>query len=183
MTSGRRKAVALGVLSVILAGLALWANGQRSAARAQAERASRDLQACRKLARKIERLRHRPNQAGARELEFSVLNARVEGAARMAAVARDRIAGIQPKPARRVGNTVYNHKPTEILLDAVSMKQLVVFLHTLISGSPGLHVSSLRLSASRGQESQDSWAAEVVVSYLIYAPPRAGPPNVEDWGF
>jgi len=182
MTAQRRKHLLLAVLVTLLAVLAGWAYGRYTVAKADAVRACADLAVCRSIASRIQGSRNKPNLAEAQELQLAVLARQVELAAKAALIAPDRVARIWPEPARRVEDTVYKEKPTQILLKDVSMRQIVVFLHTLTTSTSGLWAKSLRLSASRGPEIQDSWSAEVVVTYLIYAPPKAVQASAEDRG-
>jgi len=173
MTAQRRKDILVAVLISLLTIAAGWSYARYDAARSGAVRAWENLAASRSLASRIDQLRHKPNLAGAQELQLAVLGRQVERAAQVAQVTASKLARIWPEPARRVGNTVYREKSTQITLKDVSTRQFVVFLHTLTATTPGLSAQSLRLSASRGRETEDSWAAEVVVTYLIYAPPKS----------
>lgn len=182
MTRQRRQDILLGVLAAILLAAALWAHGRCRAARSDAARASGDLARCRSRAARIEHLRHRPNLAGAEELQLEVLARQVERAARSAYVPPHAVTRIWPEPVRRVLDTVYQEKPTQIVIKKVSMKQLVGFLCRLTASTPGLCVKSLRLTAPRGGGAADVWIAEAVVSYLIYSPPDTSRRSSADRG-
>ena len=168
----QRRAFTLGMLMLAgLAGAAAWAWSQFAESRDNAQAAVEDLNACRHLASALETLRRRPNLAGAEEMQLAVLAQQIESAARSASLPPSSITRIWPEPARRMGETVYKEKPTQIAVKSVSMRQLVTFLHNLSAGASGLSVSSLRLMAPRGQDNQDVWSVEATVNYLIYSPP------------
>ena len=171
MTPRKRQDVLVCVLAVLLVGAALWAYGRCRSQRATAIAARDDLAECKALARQIDQLRHRPDQAGAKELHLDVLNRRIESAARAARIVPEAIDAIWPKGCARVGDTVYLENSTLIVLKRVTMKQLVTALHELTASTPGLAVKSLRLNTPRGQETSDCWDADAVVGYLFYSPP------------
>ena len=77
---------------------------------------------------------------------------------------------IWPEPARRVGDTAYKQKPTQVILHKLTLQQLIRFLHTLTGPDTGLHVASLRLTTPRGHDTTNIWNAETTITYLIYAP-------------
>ena len=170
--SRERRTFTLAMLMLAgLAGAAAWASSRFSESRENAQAAAEDLNACRHLASALETLRRRPNFAGAEEMQLAVLAQQIEAAGRNASLPSGSITRIWPEPARRVGETVYKEKPTQIAVKNVSMRQLVTFLYNLSAGSNGLSVNSLRLTAPRGQDNQDVWSVEATVNYLIYSPP------------
>jgi len=171
MIRSRREVVMLGVLTALLAVAALWAWGRCAAARADCGSAGTELAECRRLADRIEHLRHRPNRAGAETLQLSVLTRRIEQAAAAAGIASGRIERIWPDQPRRVGETVYREMPTRVVVKGIDTRQLATFLHALAGTTPGLWTRSLRLRTPRGQEDGPTWDVEAVVSYLIYDPP------------
>lgn len=182
MTAGKRKTVLVVVTGVLLAVLAGWSYGRLFDARTEAARVRKELASCDALAARIEQLRTRPNRAGAAEMELSVMAGRIERAAGAAGLAAETIVRIWPEPARRAGDTVYREKPTQVLLREVGRRQLTAFLHALTAGDSELTVRSLRLSAPRERQDEDVWNAEVVITYLIYAPAKAARGGDEDRG-
>jgi len=163
-------------LLVILAGLlavtAAWSYGHMVGERNGAAAAAVDLVECRRLAREIRQFSARPALAAERERLASEITGLVERAAQAAGIPPDCLSRIAPEPPRRLGDGVYKEKPTQALLRKVTVRQVVTFVHGLLTSDPGLRVPSIRLTAPREDEMEGRWAAEVIVTYLIYDPPR-----------
>jgi len=171
MSPTRRRTILSAVLLAMLAGTTAWARGRLTEARTAAEGAAAGLAACEDLSDQIRRLQHRPDIAGAGELQIDVLAGKIERAGRSAGMSPAAVVRIWPEQARRVGDSVYKSKSTEIVLERLTLRQLTTFLHTLTVQTPRLWVKSIRLTAPRGQETGRTWGVRVVVSYLIFDPP------------
>ena len=165
-----RQAISVAILATGLLAGAVWCHGLRNQARKAAELASRDLVECERLAEQIERLRQRPALAGSKELQLTELARRIEGAAKDSQVPPGSIVRIWPQQARRLEDSVFKEKPTQVLLRSVGMPQLIRFLHKLATDGSGLHVKSIRLVAPRDQLADQRWTAEATLTYLVYAP-------------
>lgn len=140
-----------------------------------AERSRDDLVTCRRLAGQIRRARNRPRVAAEAATRPSATTAQIEAAATTAGLPSDRLVRIFPEPARRLGDTVYKEKPTQVILRNVTLEQLVALAHGLIDGDQPLHSKSIRISAPSAQDTFDNWHAELVFTYLIYEPPVTAP--------
>lgn len=147
-----------------------WSYGVLASSRQAALEASDDLATCRKLATRIQALRQKPSVAGTRELEPTELSKQIEEAAKGAGIPAERLVRVWPEQARRVGNSPYKEKPTQVLLRGVSVQQTVTMLHALASSDSGLQVKSLRVIAPREGERADGWTVETTVASLIFAP-------------
>lgn len=158
------------LLAVLLGGLLLSHQRLAKAHRA-ALAAAEDFGQCQRLVHRLEVLSRKPALAGDAEPQLVELTRRIEQAAEAALLAPNTLQRITPEAPRRLGDSVYKEKPTQLLLRQVSLRQLTTFLHGLAAQDAGLEVRSVRLSASREQETADVWSAEVTVAYLIYAPP------------
>ncbi len=134
--------------------------------------AEQDFNECQELAAKLQAIGSKPRLAAQHEQVVDELTGALEKAARSAGVMPDSIATISPQPARRLGDTVYKEKPTQVLLRKITLKQLSEMAYSLLSGNTGLHVRSIRLSAPRHDDTGGLWTAELVVTYMLYDPPR-----------
>jgi hypothetical protein len=168
----RRLAILTGAAAVLLAGAALWAYGEMSSRRAQASAAQADLADCGRMAQRIRDLRDRPARAAEHEHLAAETTGLVEEAARSAGIAPESLFRIVPEAPRRIGDSAYKEKPTQVLLQKVTVRQLVQLMHRLLSTDVGLRAHSIRLTAPRQETGGETWTAELVLTYLIYDPPR-----------
>lgn len=170
MSSSRRLILELVLLAVGLSAGAAWSAVRLASARQAAHAAAKDLQTCRELAGQIVRLRDRPAVADVREMQAAETATLIERAAAAAKIpAAQSLVSITPETPRRIGESAYKEAPTQVLLRGIGLRQVVAFLCAISAEGSGLRPRSLRLSASR-EDSAGQWAAEVTVSYLIYAP-------------
>jgi hypothetical protein len=171
-----RKTLEVALMLALLAGAAAWGLGWMLDRRQAAGDAGDDLATCQRLASEIGSVRQKPTvvagSAGVREL-----GEQIQAASRQANLGPDAIQGVFPQPSRRVGESVYVHKPTALALRSISLPQLAVFLYNL-SSQPGLTVSDLRLRSPHGASADSAWDADVTVTYLVYAPPARAQPDL-----
>jgi len=168
----RRKAILLLVLIALLAAAALWSHGRMASARAAADRAADDAALCRNLADQIDACRRRPSMAVETETLEGETTGLIERAAKQALIDPTSLIRITPEPPRRLADTVYKEKPTQVTLENVTLLQVGVLMHTLACGQQKLTTSALRLAAPRAEDTGPHWKAELTLTYLIYDPPR-----------
>lgn len=184
MIKEKRMALYLVLLSLLLAGLCCWSAGLLSSARQEKLSAEADLARCRQIAGVLSSLQNRPAMLGGSRGETEELSRQVESAAQKASIPSQSIIRIWPEPARRVGESVYKEKPTQILLRKVSMQQIAGFLYALTGEGDVLSAKSIRLTPLQGDEGAgagnasnaanpgNTWTADVSVSYFVYDPPK-----------
>jgi hypothetical protein len=168
----RRLRILLLLLAVLLAGLAAWAWQDLSASRQAAEAAWADLAACRSAADKIRAYRRRPTLATDTERLESETRRLIEEAAKKAEIPVEDQQRISLEPSRRIGDTVYREKPTQVLLRKVTLRQVAALVYDLVAGEAGFTARSLHLSAPREADGGNTWTVDLVVTYLIYDPQR-----------
>lgn len=156
------------VIAIALLVAVAWCYLRLSDARSAAASAAQDLADCRTLATRIQSLRRLPSVAGASERGAADLSRQIERAAQSAEFREGSIERIEPQSPRRVGETNYRAVSTQVRMRDVNLRQVFTFLHSLCSNS--LHLSSIRLSAPRGDENSDRWTVETTLSYLVYSP-------------
>ena len=172
--SRRETLLVLAIAAALLAGSA-WAYQFMSSRRRLAKEAREGLEQCRTYARQIEDCWRRPARAAEREIEVRATTAMIEEAARGAGVAPSSLTRTAPEPPQGVeGSSSYKEKPTRVFLDGVNAKQIVGMLHRLAVAGQPLHAKSLRLVAPDAADTGDLWRAEMVLTYLIYAPAEGG---------
>lgn len=137
-----------------------------------AETARADLERCLASASTIETLRRKPAMASDREQLAAETTGLVSRAAAAAGITPAQLTRIVPDPPQKVGQTAYKEKPTLVVVEDVQLEQIVKMIHALGSGQESLAAKSIRLGPSRQQGRDDLWAAEIVLTYLIYEPTR-----------
>lgn len=170
----RRSDKLTAIAAALLVGAAAWSYGFMADRREAAASAESSLDRSRSVAARIEQLRRRPNLATDQQRLTAETTGIIELAARSAGIRTDKLVRITPEPARRVGDTVYKEKPTQVLLRNVTLQQLTGMTYKLSDRLKPLHPQSIRLSAPRAEDSGGLWTAELVLTYLIYDPPKSG---------
>lgn len=168
----KRTLTLLAALAVLLMLTTAWSWEYMSSARRDAELARGDLDDGLRMLGQIERLSDRSGQFAQREKLITETTTVIEDAAQSAGIAAGSRRRISSETLRRVGDTAYKEKPTQVLLAPVTMKQLVDFALALPGGSDGLSIQSIRLSVPREADS-GQWTAELGLTCLIYDPPTA----------
>ncbi len=170
MKHHRRPILLLGILLIALVLATGYAYGMMSQMQARAMHAAQDLDACQRLADRIHELRRLPHLATAESATQSDITAQIESAARQYKIGPDRLVRISPESPRRLGDSPYREKPTQILMRGVTLQQAIGLLHHLCESNETLQVRSLRISAPRDDRQGDLWAVEASVTYLIFSP-------------
>ncbi|MFB3891186.1 MAG: hypothetical protein ACE15C_04090 [Phycisphaerae bacterium] len=170
----RRKLILMAALGVTLLLTAVWSYQYMSGRREAAAAAQRDLADGRRMMGQIELASRMPAMAADRERLATETTSLIEQAARTAGIAPGSLRRISPEAPRRVGETVYKEKPTQVQLQAVSLKELVAFALAISGPQAGLNVDSMRLGIPREAGADGRWTAELVLTYLIYDPPQIG---------
>ncbi len=161
--------IALVVVALaVAAGLNLeWMIAQRAEARGALE----DLERCRQLVGQIASLRDIPTVASTETMGVQELGDRIQRALRLAQLEASAIEGIYPQSARRVGDSPYLLKPTQIVFRGVTLPQLTTFLYHM-NDDTGMNVSHLNLSTPRSDATDARWDADATLTYLIFSPPK-----------
>jgi hypothetical protein len=106
------------------------------------------------------------------------LNLRLHAAAAAAEIPDP--ASIEPGTPTRVPDSDYEDLPVFVRLDALTLKQLVTFLHDLARNDASCRAKMIELSAPEGSSaavpatqnsnSPETWSADVTLAYRIYSP-------------
>jgi hypothetical protein len=168
-----RRLLAIGLSAGLIAaviGSYCWMDASRATAAAATE----NLNACLRVASQIKSLRKKPLRAGAEARSATELARLIETSAQKASLPMTSVVQIDPQPARRVGNTAYKEQATRLELRDVTLKQLVVLLHSLADEELGTELAELRLNAPREEASasnhEENWSAEMTLTHLIFTP-------------
>ncbi|MBN1941694.1 MAG: hypothetical protein JW849_00200 [Phycisphaerae bacterium] len=164
----RRKAILLGVLGGCLAAVGYYSYDNMISCRKAALASANDITICRKMAGSMEQYMHQPMLASEHELLATQTNGLIEKAATQAGISKRNLIRITPEPARRIEDSPYKDKPSHILLRDVTLKQMVPFIHNLLSA--GLHARAIRLASPKPEDTGSLWTMEITMSYLVYDP-------------
>jgi hypothetical protein len=165
------------VLLVVAGIAAIWAWSSMSSARDRAVAAQRDLSLCRQEIADLDRWQGAPTSASLTP-DDPELNRRLRGAATVAQMT-DQLVSIEPGPAIRIRESDFTQTPIYLRLNAVTLGQLVTFLHQLSTSDASLHTSAIEMSIPQTapgnvDDSSEAWTADVTLAYLTYAP-KSGP--------
>ncbi len=181
MTGPAKTRLAAGTLGV-LAVAVVWAGLRASQAAAGADAAGETLADCRRLAAEIRALRTDAPTAAPETAAGEAVTERIDGAVRSAGLPADAVRDVDPRPARRSGRTAYRTRATGLSLAPLTLPELRRFADALVRDEPGLTVTSLRLSPPRETRGAgaapggpERWAADLVLTRLIYDPTTADP--------
>lgn len=169
----RKQAFLVALLSLLTWGGVYVAYGQYLAGRNRSARMCQELRFCQQAEAKLTDLHGASEQAMEAEALAGDTIRRIEEAASAAGIAKGKLVSISSEQAQLVGDTPYRRKPTNVLFKDVTLEQLTRCLQ-LLEEAPEASLSTRRLSliAPRPEDTSDLWDAEVVLTYLIFAPPE-----------
>ena len=167
-----RRNLLLLVLAGLLAVTAIWSYQTMADSRLAALRAQDDLAQCSRMADRIEALRRRPALAAQAQRGSAETIGLIESAAKDADIPGSRILQIMPEQPRRLGDTVYMEKPTRIRLKNVTLEQLTKLTHAIRTDKNRLHDKAMDLSPPSSEDTGRLWNVDLVLTYLIYNPPK-----------
>jgi hypothetical protein len=170
----RRLGILVVLMACLLAGWTLWSYRYMTLRRKAASNAQADVAECDRLAARIADICRLPTVAADHEKFSGEITSIIEAAAKSASVPTGRLEDIIPQPPRRVGDTVYKEKPTQVTLKGITLEQLVRLGHGVLSGKQHLNIKWINLDAPGVDDTSNFWTVELGVTYLIYDPPRAG---------
>lgn len=166
-----RRFIILALATSALLGITLlWCHNHFKQEKIAAQQAVEDRQRCQELVRDLMNIRSKPALAAEKEKGNTQTIRDVEQAAENAGIPHQCLLRITPEPSQRIGESVYQEKPTRILLRNVSLQQIAIFIHSLMINPQPLHAKSMRISAPRADDTGNNWDAELVLTYLLYRP-------------
>jgi len=168
-----RHTIQLLILAGLLAISALWSYRKMSSQQRAARLAAGDLAECRRAADQIEALRRRPALAQQNQRESAETIGLIEKSVKAAGLTEAMLVRTVPEQPLRLGDTVYLEKPTRVQLKNVSLVQFVEMLHRILTDKNRLHAKAMRISAPSAEDAGALWNVELVLTYLIYEPPKA----------
>jgi len=168
----KRQLMLVGVMLVMVAIGALWSYRWMDEQREAAQYEANTLAECQHLAEQIEALRDKPTVASAASLDDHEILQKIAAASQQARIGDGVLAGTFPQPARSLGDTPYQIKPTSITLRGITLQQLTTLLHHL-SEQSSFNIRNLRLRTPHGETTGNLWDADATITYLIYAPQGA----------
>ncbi|MDB5290923.1 MAG: hypothetical protein JWL69_2164 [Phycisphaerales bacterium] len=163
--------------------------------RRAAEACEGDMAICRRDLADLARWQPAPSDSQALSNQSPELSDRVRQAATAANVAA-KLVSIEPGNPTRVENSDYEEMPVFLRFEELSLGELAGYLAALAHSDPGLRSKSIELEPPRGQaviddsndeagtrlrkrpaaRSDETWTADVTISYLVYAPRKPDRP-------
>jgi hypothetical protein len=164
----RRKIILISLLACCLIAVCYYSYNNMASCRETALASANDVCLCRQMVKSIEHYKRRPALASEHELLATQTNSLIEKTATKAGMSRRNLIRITPEPARRIEDSSYKEKPSHILLRDVTLKQMVPFVHGLLSA--GLNAKAIRLTSPKPEDTGHLWTMEITMSYLVYDP-------------
>ena len=159
------------LLLLVLGGGISWGSfSVLSTAREELERNLHALRDCEMLSREIQRVRGEPERARLEEVAPPELTRALEAKAAESGIAPEKILRIEPEPARRLGSSPYEVKPTRVELRDVSLPDLFRLLYALTGEDTALSLEEIKLDTPAGEEVGSIWLVEVTLGHRIYSP-------------
>jgi hypothetical protein len=155
--------------AVLLGGL--WAANYLIDAKAEAQQAASDLDACRAIANRIGTLKASGASVAGGGLDQAVLQRRGEEALQSIGLPANHLVQVAPDLPRTVGQTAYKEVPTNLILRDMTLRQVVGFLLAITGDGSPLQTRALRFSGAHDAGGGDvQWTAELTLAYLVYQP-------------
>jgi Tfp pilus assembly protein PilO len=107
--------------------------------------------------------------------DMNTLVQQMQQAASQSSMPMSHVQRIRPSAERRIGQSPYVEKPTQLSLSNITLPQAVAFLHHLATLQPDLQIQSLRITEDRRNQTSDQWQIEVGLANVIYSPPVKAP--------
>ena len=164
----RRQSILPGILTVCMMLVCSYSYDSMSTCKNAALTSANDLVLCRGMATSIKEYMQQPALASEHELLTAQTNSLIEKAVVDAGISKRCLIRITPEPARRLDDSSYKDKPSQVLLREVTLKQMVPFIHNLLSA--GLNARAIRLVSPKPEDTGPLWTAEITMSYLVYDP-------------
>lgn len=166
-----------GIFWALLLASVIWGYCSMRASKERLALAAEQEQKSRGIAKEIQQLRDRPGFAALNVDSPHTITMRAEAARQQAAFPAAAVLRIQPQGAVQLRDSPYRMRPTRLELRGVTLKQVIQFAHAMIDESQGTTIRDLRLtlgnrSGNELENSLDYWTAEMVLTQLIFAPPR-----------
>ncbi|MCZ6654720.1 MAG: hypothetical protein O7D91_17050 [Planctomycetota bacterium] len=165
--SRRRALYALGTLFLALLVACWFASRSLGSLKNRHAAQTQSLQQMRADVERITVLSSAPRGANDHRRSSEELLADLEAALDEAGIPLSRWQDSVPRQPQQVSGTEYQQVATRLYFDELSLEEIVKFAHRLVDQDPSLFVSSVRVSAGRGKNTQ-TWSVELTVTYLVY---------------
>ena len=119
--------------------------------------AAQETQQCLVLLEELARLHPQSHANQSQPKPLQEFTGAIEDAAGLARIDSASLDRIWPQPPRRIENTDYQVRATEISLRRVTLQALFTFLHALAKSPGGPSIASMRLVESGVDTAQEKW--------------------------
>jgi type II secretory pathway component PulM len=161
---------------IILIGLAIIAVvclRSASAASRRIQTAQTELAQATKMTSEIERLNNAPRIASLEMESPDEISQRITAALKQLKSSATSLQSVDPQPPRRIANSEYQIRATEVELGQVKLNDLARFITALTKGGQGLEVRDIVLSETRNaSKTAETWLARLTLTQVIYSPTR-----------
>ena len=169
MSQAQRLTVWLVVMLLCMTALCFWSWQQLQTQQHLAKATVNDQLKCQRLASEIQAIRDTA-QTQKPEDQINTLVQQIQQAADQASMPMSHVQRIRPATQRRMGQSAYLEKPTQLSLSNITLQKTIAFLHHLVSLQPDLQIQSMRLTEARKNPTSNLWQVEVGLATVVYAP-------------
>lgn len=171
MNMTQRLTVWLFVMLLGMSGICLWSWQQMQTQHRIAQMSANDDLQSQAFADEITHLQNIAHSRRPDE-EMNTLVQMIQQAAKQAAIPMSHVQRIRPSAERRMAQSPYVQKPTQLSLNSLTLPKAVAFLHHLATLQQNLHIQSIRITAPRNdlKNNTDTWQFEVGLANIIYSP-------------
>ncbi|MFG0250497.1 MAG: hypothetical protein ACF8OB_16550 [Phycisphaeraceae bacterium JB051] len=185
MNLNQRLTLWLMLITMMLGGACFWAYQKLETQKRLATVEAKNQDKCQQIAQAIDEIRQKAQTMEPAD-EMSSLVQHIQSAASQAGMPMQHVQRIRPSSARRIGQSPYVQKPTQLSLQDVTLKNAVSFLHQLSSTQADMQIKSLRMTAPRLQQgvianatTSETWNMEVGLASIAYVP-QVSKPEMND---
>jgi len=169
MSPIQRLTIWLSVMLLCMSILCFWSWGQMQEQQRIAQITVTDQLNCQILKSEIQAIQESAQTRKPSD-DMNTLVQQIQQAASNAQMPMSHVHRIRPATQRRIGQSPYLEKPTQLSLSNITLKSTVTFLHHLASLQPDLQIQSMRITEDRRNPTSDLWQVEVGLANVIYAP-------------
>ncbi|QDT08817.1 hypothetical protein [Planctomycetes bacterium K23_9] len=150
--------------------VAFFYQGYASAVRAD-QKAQTDLSRVEELAKNMAAAKARPRLAALEVEPPDRISRRVNEALEAAEISPESLLSIDPQPVSRIGRSDYQNRATQIVLQEVTLKQLVEFTRSLRDEADGMDTRDLSLTPRTSNSvNEEFWDVRLTLTQRIFSP-------------
>ncbi len=176
MNLNQRLIIWLLLMTAMFTGSSMWSYGHLQSQKRLAEISARNQSKCQQIAQAIDDIRQHAQDIEPAD-DMNSLVQQIQKAASSANMPMQHVQRIRPSSPRRLGQSPYVQKATQLSLQDVTMQNAITFLHHLAMSQPNLNIQSMRITSPRSYQQETSatntgetWKMEVGIASIAYVP-------------